>query len=378
MPLRVCHISTFSPTQCGIATYVEELIRHQREVSPLRVRMIYPGDRLQSEDLCQIRIPLHEIREYSRATAEINEYRVDVVSLQHEFGIFGGSDGDNVLELTDKLEPPVVTTLHTVYARMSAGKERVLRALATHSKHLVVLTEESRKVLVLSFGVPETKITVIHHGIPSIRFSRPEETALRRTLGTGTVFVSAGHIKPKKGHDVALRALAKFRQNHPTFKYLIVGSSQPQFDRENCHEALLLGLIAREGLGDNVIRINKYLDRKEFVASIQAADIGLVTYTMAGQNSSGILPLILGCGRPVVATDFEYARSVASHVAGVRLANAEDPDAVYEAICELAGNLEHTRGLMLSAYYSTRQWKWCFAADRYMRTYYAVVGMSPR
>lgn len=337
--------------------------------------MIYRDDCLE-QDSCQIRIRAQEPSEYSSSAAEINRHLIDVVSLQHEFGIFGGPDGVHVLDLVRNLRPPVVTTLHTIYPGMPVGKEAVLRELVVQSKHLVVLTEESKHVLVSLFGVPESKITVIHHGIPETVFRRPNQLSLRRTLGSGPVFVSAGHVKPKKGYDISLRALAQFRRDDPTFKYLIIGSSQAQFDRGNCYETQLKCLIEREGLEENVIRINKYLSRDDFIQNIQAADIGLVTYTMAGQNSSGILPLILGCGRPVVATEFEYARSIATRAEGVLLAKINDADAVYTIIRELVKNPKHVRTMMFPIYRSTPLWEWRYTACQYMQTYQAVAAGS--
>jgi polysaccharide biosynthesis protein PslF len=364
MGFRVCHVSTFPPTQCGLATYVSDLICHQPQILPARCRIVYPGDHTEN-DPCIFRISIQKNEDYVAAASTINESYVDVVSLQHEFGIFGGSDGEYIMELVRRLRPPVVTTFHTVYCDMTPAKWRILNMLAKISSHLVVLTEQSKAIAVDKFGLPESKVTVVHHGVPEIKFISPTESALRKKLGRGPVFVSAGHIKPKKGHDVALRALAQLRSIYPDLRYLIIGAPQPQFDHESSYESFLSEAIARADLASNVVRINKYLDSDDFIAAIQAADIGLVTYRTRSQNSSGILPLILACGRPVVASDFEYARSIAMRSRGVFLVSMDDSRSVFDTLLHLAHETDRIRDLMLPIHQCARQWSWQAAAARY-------------
>jgi glycosyltransferase involved in cell wall biosynthesis len=332
---------------------------------------VYPGDRYDN-DLSTIRIPLQNVAAYAFAADAINLSNFDVISLQHEFGIFGGTDGEFVLDLVSRLQIPVVTTFHTVYAKMPPSKRQILGSLAKISKHLVVLTDASKKIMIDLFDLPESKISVIHHGIPDIRFIAPEESALRKHLGRGPVFVSAGHIKPKKGHDVALAALARLRRIHPDLKYLIVGAPQPQFDREGSYESFLAEAIAQAGMQENVIRVNEYLCFEEFVQTIQAADIGLVTYRTALQNSSGILPLMVACGRPVVATDFEYAKTVANQAMGVFLVGVDNSEALFETLRDLTDDIERIRSLMMPAYFSARSWSWQQAARDYLAAFTKV------
>ena len=364
--MRVCHISTFPPTQCGIAAYAQSLIEHQSTILPIKIRLHHEDDR--PSCVSDITIRIQQFTDYTQAAARLNEYGPRLVCLQHEFGIYGGLDGCYVLELARQLRVPLVTTFHTISGRMSQEKRLIIRELAERSSTSVVLSSESRDVLV-SMSVPISKVTVIDHGIPEVEFIRPEEAKLRRRFGSGLVLISPGHVKPKKGYPISLAALSLLRQVSADFTYLIVGTNQPQFHQYDHYEETLRELIRKQGLEKNVVRVNEYPPLESLIDMIQAADIGLLTYTATEQNSSGILPLILGCGRPVVSTAFEHARSISARVPGIFLARDADSAAVYECICKFIQNRDPVNSLMLPTYDSTRNWTWPSAANQYLRVF---------
>ncbi len=363
-PKTVCHVSTFSPTQCGIATYTEALICHLPQFQSLEVRIEYQHDTsLRPRGWSCIRI--EDPASYDEAAEFINRSGVDGVSLQHEFGIFGGRDGRHVLRLARALRRPLVVTFHTVSPALAPGRAAILRDLADVSSAVVVLREDDREVALEHLGVPARKLKVIRHGIPNVEFVLPAATAMRQALGSQLVFITAGHIKPAKRYDVALHALAALKRRGTRFAYLIVGSEQPQFEKYRGTADRVRAIARTLGLEEEVIWVNRYLDTPTFIQHILAADIGLVMYDREDQNSSGIVPLMLGCGRIVVATAFQYAKSLAKRVDGIRVAAIGSPESVLRRIEEI---LEDRRGLawlMRSNYARTRLWVWGRTAGEY-------------
>jgi polysaccharide biosynthesis protein PslF len=360
----VCHISTFSPTQCGIATYTEDLIHHLKGVGSLKVRIIYDNEEPQSG--FDNTIVIGNINTYETAIESINNSGVDVVSLQHEFGIYGGDDGEYVVHLVERIKKPIVLTLHTVHGGMSSNRKQIIAKLTRKSNLVVVLTEESAEIASAQLHVLQTKIRIVRHGIPHVDFVLPEISKFRNKVNAPLVFVSAGHLRPTKGYEIALRALAKYHNNNPHFKYLILGTNQPQSKKGgNEYRIELRNLIKQLNLVDNVIWIDKYLDLHEFLQYILAADIGLVTYMRPYQSSSGILPIILGCGRLAVTTAFDYAKSAAKKVDGICMAEMNNPDSVFDKICEISQDRREMYSLMHANYQATRGWLWENVATRY-------------
>ena len=392
--LSVCHVSTFSPTQCGIATYTEDLIQSLREVISTKIRLSYDdGIATYTEDLIQslrdvistkIRlsydggvepafektIRIRRRRSYNEAVAYINEsVGIDLVSIQHEFGIFGGKTGDFVLKLANGIRKPIVTTFHTVRAGMDRREKQVIGELASRSARVVVLTEASAKTLICGVGVPASRVEVIRQGIPEVDFRKPESCDARKGLNASVVFVSAGHLRPSKGYHIALQALAWYKEIDPHFKYVILGTNQPQFPEEAAYRIVLERDIVRLGLKANIVRVDSYLSRDEMLAQIMGADIGLVTYTSEEQNASGILPLFLGCGRVVISTAFACARSIHRDVEGLFLAEMNDPESVFRIIAQIAPDKDRLSNLMAANYRATRGWVWARAAEQYRRVF---------
>jgi glycosyltransferase involved in cell wall biosynthesis len=370
--MKVLHISTFSPTPCGIATYCEDLIKHQPSIEAILLRMAYGTDGLSK--LFWRTVPIHLPEAYREAIEAANGSDIDVVSLQHEFGIFGGADGDLVTLFADEIRKPLVTTLHTTSPTLPPSKRKIIKCLVKRSNAIVVLSDASGRLLSSQFGADAAKVNLIRHGIPAVEFRQPGEIGLRTQLGCDFVFVSAGHIRPAKGYEVALSALAMFKESGANFRYLILGTNQPQWDPEGLAPRKINGLIRELGLKDQVLWIPKYLPLEELLCHIQAADIGLVTYTARHHTSSGILPMILGCGRLAVATRFEFAECLAGSVDGLYLCELNSPTSLCEAIHKAVKNVNPANTMMRSNYDRTRDWLWQNSAQRYMAVFEQAVG----
>jgi glycosyltransferase involved in cell wall biosynthesis len=372
--LQVLHISTFSPTQCGIATFTEDLIENLPDVQSHKLRMTYDGDST-CDGLFGV-LALRDLRAYGQSVAAINKSRVDVISVQHEFGIFGGLDGEFIRELMDGIKRPIVVTLHTTSPDLSPHKQEILRHIVRASEMVVVLSEESAKFIRDRGGAAVEHVRVIRHGVPDVPFSYPEASAWRCQHVESLVIVSAGHVRPSKGYAVALAGLAKLRDQGIRFRYLILGKSQPQWDKSGAWGQELDDLIHRFHLENHVEWHRRYLDPAELCCWIQAADVGLVPYTESDQISSGILPIILACGRPVLATAFDCAKSISRSMGGVILTEINDPDQLCTRLREIAGHPDQLRAMMPTCYAQTRPWLWKYAAAHYDHAFRSILEPS--
>jgi len=365
---RTYHISTFLPTQCGIATYTEDLIKALAGNMPLRARMLYETDADVPGPDCVIHI--NDPESYRAAAARINASEAAVVSLQHEFGIFGGERGNFVKLLVDQLQKPLVTTFHTVTPLLSPPRQEIIGYVTAKSSGVVVLSESNAAFLHQHFGVPEEKLHVIRHGVPETPFVAPADTPLRRRLNAPLVFFSMGHLRRSKGYKYALRSLARFKEKVPDFKYIIAGTYQEQNGEGEEMRQKLNELIDGLGLRDNVIWGERFLPMEEVLEHIKASDIGLVTYTGVEQSSSGVLPLVLSCGRPVIATAFEYAVNLKSVVGDcLEIAALNDYDSIVQSIEKLASPQADLPGMMRAAYDRTRTFVWPRVGEKYLQAF---------
>ena len=182
---------------------------------------------------------------------------------------------------------------------------------------------------------------VIPHGVPAVRLRAPQDVPLRRRLDAEWVFVASGHTWRHKGYHHALLALSLLDDDGIDFKFVILGAGQAQFGGADAYESSLARLTTKLGLEARVVRVAQYLPQPRMLDWLSAADAGLVTYTRASHNSSGVLPAMLACGRPVVATRFDYARAIAATSPDVLLADIADPDDIAARLRELMADRRH-------------------------------------
>jgi glycosyltransferase involved in cell wall biosynthesis len=364
--MHICHISTFSPTPCGIATYSEALIASIPGVQHAKARLRYHCDRRAPGFFQEVSV--EDRRSYSAVAQAINASSVDVVSLQHEFAIFGGTDGEYILDLIYALTKPLVVTLHTTPTLVSSNQQRILRALVQRAALVVVLTDAAKTNL-LALLENGTNVLVVRHGVPEVDFTFPAQTALRRRWDRSHVFFSAGHISDRKGYTNALLALCALREVTTDFLYIILGTHQPQFGPSSQCLYSLKRLVGDYRLDDYVRFHENYVDNSELLEHILAADCGLVTYTDCQQSSSGMVPLFLGCGRPVIATPFEYARDAAGRVPGMHLCRGYTPSDLLDVLRSFVSDKETILASMPMIFAATRPWVWAGAGSVYQSAF---------
>lgn len=380
---RVTLIGTYAPRQCGIATFTQDL---RSALMGARPSLAAPVAML-SGDSCRLHpgeveyvVVEQERAAYAALRDELNASGTDVVSLQHEFGIFGGPDGAWILDTLRGLRPPMVTTCHTVLATPSPGQLQVFREICRLSADLVVMTAKGRELLTGVYGVPASKIAIIPHGIPDTDPASLDRDLLRRNMGwTGRkIMLTTGLLSPNKGLRHVIAALPRIVREHPDVMYVVAGATHPNLlrrDGEACRQELM-DLAAELGVAGHVCFINRFASRDELVDMIVAADVFVTPYLNEAQITSGVLAYASGLGKPVISTPYWHARDLLDASRGVLVPFAS-PDGLAEEVTRLFGDGERLQRMSAAALAHGRQMTWSHTGRRYLNLFDEAAGMCP-
>ncbi len=375
--LRVAFVSTYLPRKCGIATFTHDLRAGVVGTNePLTCPVIAVNDGAEAypypvEVVFEITAP--DLASYERAAEFLNRSGVDVVCLQHEFGIFGGSAGGHVLTMLRALKMPIVTTLHTVLRDPSPEQRRVMEGLIKVSSRLVVMTERGRMFLREIYQAPVDKIDLIAHGIHDVPFEEPERYKDLFAVEGRLVLLTFGLLSPNKGIEHVLNALPGIVAEFPQAVYLVLGATHPNLLRDQ-GEAYRLGLerlAKKNGVEKHVIFYNRFVDLPELKDFIGAADVYLTPYLNEQQIVSGTLAYAFGAGKAVISTPYWHAAELLADGRGVLVPFA-DSAAIGREVRTLLRDEPRRRALREQAYAVGRDMIWQQAAKHYQASFVAA------
>jgi polysaccharide biosynthesis protein PslF len=328
MGVRFGFLSTYTPTQCGIATFTEALTLHLQRLGA-EVGVVRMVDEPQPQVPPVVQQWVARRRNESTAVASmLDDY--DVAVIQHEYGIFGGTDGQDVLDVVNQLTVPLVTVLHTVLTKPTPNQHRVLAALCAGSSALVTMTETARGRLISGWGVHPSRVTVITHGAED---NRADPLDNRPTLGLRPTVLTWGLLGEGKGIEWALLALAQLRDITPVPLYRVVGQTHPrvlEHDGE-AYRDRLVGMTHQLDVTSMVRFDAQYLSGPALRQIVRDADVILLPYDSRDQVTSGVLTEAVAAGKPVISTAFPHAVELLSDGAGL-LVPQRDPDALARAL----------------------------------------------
>lgn len=372
--LKVAFIGSYPPRQCGIATFTEDLRRSVVASGGVTGgKVIAVDDGVASHTYPPeviFEINEQDISSYERAAELLNQSKFDVVCLQHEFGIFGGSAGGHILALVRTLKMPVVTTLHTVLAEPDPEQRRVMAALIKVSARLVVMTERAHQFLREVYHAPADQIDIIAHGIHDGPFEEPDRFKTLFAVDDRPVLLTFGLLSPNKGIEQVLNALPRIIAEFPQAVYLILGATHPNLVREH-GEAYRLGLerLAKtNGVEPNVIFYNRYVDLPELQDFIGAADVYITPYQNEQQIVSGSLAYAFGAGKAVISTPYWHALELLADGQGV-LVPFGDHEAIAREVCDLLRDEPRRLALRQQAYRAGRDMVWSRSAIHYRQSF---------
>jgi glycosyltransferase involved in cell wall biosynthesis len=371
---RLGFIGNYLPRQCGIATFTTDLceaIAAQYEnttcialpVNDIEAGYPYPA---------RVRFELAEkdIESYRRAADFLNINSVDLVCLQHEYGIFGGRAGSHILALLRDLRTPIVTTFHTILHDPDPDQHRVLEEVAALSDRVVVMSERGREFLQKIYGVRSDKIDFIPHGIPDVPFGDPSFHKDLFGVEGKIVLLSFGLLSANKGVENVIAALPAILARHPNVVYIILGATHPHVVRnEGEMYRLSLQWLAREkGVEGQVIFYNRFVSLEELVQFISVADIYITPYLNEVQITSGTLAYTLGAGKAVISTPYWYAEEMLAEKRGA-LVPFRDPAALAAQVIDLLDNESKRHAMRKRAYLFGRAMIWPKVAQSYMESF---------
>jgi glycosyltransferase involved in cell wall biosynthesis len=371
---RIAFIGNYMPRQCGIATFTTDLSDAIAAESAETTCIALPvNDTEEGYDYpARVRFELTEkdIESYRRAADFLNINNVDVVSLQHEYGIFGGRAGSHILALLRELRMPIVTTLHTVLENPDADQRRVLKEIAALSDRLVVMSERGARMLHDVYRVAAEKIDMIPHGIPDVPFVDPSfHKDLFGVEGKHVLF-SFGLLSPSKGIENVIAALPAITARYPNLVYIILGVTHPHVLQQHgeAYRLSLQWLAHEKGVEDHVIFYNRFVSLDELVEFIGAADIYITPYLNAAQIVSGTLAYTLGAGKAVISTPYWYAEEMLAEGRGA-LVPFQDPAALAASVIDLLDNEASRHAMRKRAYLFGRSMIWPRVANRYLESF---------
>ncbi len=375
-------LTTFPPRACGIATFSNDLCHafDQLFAPELETKIIAMTSKasanLEYSDKVIGQIRQNERVDYVAMAHNLNESpQVKLVSIQHEFGLYGGRYGDHLLVFTNALRKPLVITFHTVLPNPDDQLYRVVQNLAIHASTLVVMTHVSRKVLETDYNIAPEKIVVIPHGIHPVSFE-PSHKAKKnlKLFPKKTLLSTFGLLSRSKGIEHVLEALPAVITKHPDIHYLIIGMTHPVVLHEEgeSYREFLMKRITELGLKKHVSFHNQFLQTEDLLQYLNATDIYLATPLNPNQAVSGTLSYALGIGRPVIATAFAQAKEIVTPEVGL-LVDFEKPAQISDALSVLLSDPAKQKLLGKTAYFRTRAMTWPNIAIAYMRTFKGLV-----
>ncbi|MFZ1136097.1 MAG: glycosyltransferase family 4 protein [Candidatus Korobacteraceae bacterium] len=374
LPSRIAIIGNYLPRQCGIATFTTDLCDAVSTEFGTERLFALPVNDPDSEysypERVRFELTEEELPSYDRAAEFLNFTNVDLVCVQHEYGIFGGAAGSYILELLRKLRMPIVTTLHTVLREPNPDQHRVMVELAELSDRLVVMSEHSSQFLQDIFQVPAAKIDVIPHGVPNLAFVDPNFYKDRFGVGGQSVLLTFGLLSPNKGVESVIQAMPRILAQNSNVTYIVAGATHPHIRRrEGDKYRESLQLLAKDlGVENNVIFHNRFVSPEEMMEFIGSADIYITPYKNEAQVVSGTLAYALGAGKAVISTPYWHAQELLDQRRGV-LVPFHDANAIAEQTIWLLENEAERHAMRKRAYLYSRNMVWKSVAQDYMRSF---------
>ncbi len=370
-------IGNYLPRHCGIATFTTDLCSAiAAEYGTARLLALPVNDTEEGYDYpARVRWSLaqDEVKSYQEAAEFLNFNNIDMVSLQHEYGIFGGSAGSHILQLLRGLKMPVVTTLHTVLREPDANQLQVMEEIAELSDRLIVMSQLSSQFLQEIFKVPGSKIDIVPHGVPDLPFLDPNFYKDRFGVEGKAVLLTFGLLSPNKGIENVIQAMPQILAKHKNAVYMVAGATHPHILRRegDKYRASLQALAKEVGVESQVIFHDRFVAPEEMVEFIGAADIYITPYRHEAQVVSGTLAYALGAGKAIISTPYWHAIELLDDRRGA-LVPFQNPDAIAQKTIELLDTPAMRHAMRKRAYLFARDMVWKRVAQGYMESFSRV------
>jgi glycosyltransferase involved in cell wall biosynthesis len=374
---KIVFLSTFPPTQCGIATYTQDTIKGITDVFGKSIACeICELVKEPKENPTQaFTLNTNNREEYSKVAEEINnDESIKLVHIQHEFGLFGGNYGDHLLDFLNVIKKPVTFTFHTVLPNPNNELKTFVKLLLSYSNSVFVMTKRSEEILINDYNIPQDFITTIAHGTHVVVYETPETAKAKFGIEDRKVLSTFGLLGEGKNIETGLRALRKIVEHTPNALYLIIGRTHPNLiiDGVDTYREKLEAIVNELDLHDNVRFINQYLETEELLSYLQATDIYLFTSKDPNQAVSGTFSYAMSCACPIVASKIPHTKEVLTEDSGI-LVDIGNEDQFAEAAIKLLSDENLREEMGKNAFRKTRACSWENIAIAHINTYKKLI-----
>jgi polysaccharide biosynthesis protein PslF len=367
---EVAYVSTFPPRKCGIATFTADLVNSISQLKHLKNQKVISidGRRLfkSTNGGIQHKIGRDFLEDYVLMADLLNQSSINVVNVQHEFGIFGGEAGEYICSFLDRVKIPVATTLHTVLPNFETKNREVFEKIVEKSAAVVVLNETTRS-LVKNYGVPEKKVKLIPHGCPDVPLLPSAKVKPILGLKDKIVLSTFGLLSRGKGIEHVIEALPELIKRQPRLVYYVLGVTHPQVKSHEgeAYRNMLMRRAKELGVNHHVKFLNRFLSKPELYNYLQATDVYITPYLSPNQVSSGTLSYALAVGKAVVSTPYLHAKEALGDGRGV-FCRFSDSESIAEKVTDVIENKPLRKALEHKAYLYSRKFTWPKVAKKYL------------
>ena len=378
--MRIAFVGSCLPRKCGIATFSANLshaLEKNAGFDTAHYIALNNNGGFDYPPRVIFEVEQDNLEGYYQAASLINSFGVDVVSLQHEFGLFGGPDGNYITEFLRYLRKPVVTTCHTVLEYPSSGQKKAFMKTAALSQALVVMNKLAISFMTDIYNIPHTKIRLIPHGVPETEYRYPSYYKPHLQLQDRFLILTFGFLSPNKGIETMLKALPDVVEKHPHVLYIILGITHPVEKKHNgeVYRKSLESLVDNLKLNRNVLFVDAFVDDENMDCYVGAADLVVCPYHSEAQITSGVLSTALSKGKAIISTPFLHAKEALAGGRG-KLVNTKDPADMSAAVLHLLENPRERDALSDKAYALGRQMGWSSVSRQYLEAFTDV--MEPK
>ena len=369
-PRKIAFISSFRPRKCGIATFVSDLIEKTGKAGGIEFKpsvvAMQSGHEHRYAKPVEFVIRRDVTADYIDAAEHLNSRDFDAVSLQHEFGLFGGKGGSHINLLLKRLQAPIVTTLHTIQERPSSEYYDSLVGVCEESKTVIVMNRRGVNMLADTYGVPKRKIKLIPHGIPDISFNHRGPHKRSLGLSNRRVILTFGLIGRNKGIEVMLKAMPAIIKAHPETLYVVLGTTHPEVVKQEGYSYRdgLLRMVEDLKIQNNIIFHDRFVSDPELRRFLSAADIYVTPYLYKEQLTSGTLAFAVGAGKAVVSTPYWAAEELLAQGRGM-LVEFNNSEQMASVIIKLLDDEVLLNQMQLKAYQYGRAITWTRIGEVY-------------
>ena len=381
-PERLAFVGNSLPRRCGIATFTTDLQQAMEQLRPHEpsciVAMTDPDHAYDYPPAVRLQINDRHLEEYEHAAHVLNLAGCEVVSLQHEFGIFGGEAGAHILTLTSRLTMPLVTTLHTVLSQPTSAQRRVLGEIVDTSSRVIVMAEKGKELLRSLYRVPAEKIEVIPHGTPDCAFVEPDAAKTALGFAGRPVILTFGLLSPSKGIEVMIDAMPEILRTNATAVYVVLGATHPNLlrDQGEAYREALVRRVRELGVENHVVFLDRFVDQATLLRFISMCDVYATPYLNEAQMTSGTLAYSFGLGKAIVSTPYWHAQELLGEGRGI-LVPFGDAMALGRETAALLSDEPRRLAMRERAHAAGRSMIWPRIAERY-RAVFASLGRSDR